>query len=275
MAAVIAVAIATVRSHQNNNSPLSSMSIPYKELAPLLAEPWMLWLDGAHSPFFNMAADQVLLDHIAGLGKPLLRIYQWDCPSVSFGRSQHYPVNIPEEYAVVRRPTGGGVVWHDGDLTYTIVLPVDHPLATLSMKESYQFIHEAILAKLESGTFLKDSKDAGADPRTMQCFRSPSPFDIMGPTGVKYAGAAQFRSNKGLLNQGSVKLEATAGDWGRMKTTILRAFECVAKAEYVLWTPDATLLAEIELKSEEQYKNYDWNHDGTLPKTTKICGEKK
>ena len=255
------------------NSPLSFMSIPYKEFAPLSVEPWLLWLDGAHSPFFNMATDHVLLEHVAGLGKPILRIYQWDRPSVSFGRSQHYPVAIPEGYAVVRRPTGGGVVWHDGDLTYTIVLPVDHALASLSMRESYQFIHEAILAQLESGTFLQNNKDVDVDPRTMQCFRSPSRFDIMGPAGVKYAGAAQFRSNKGMLNQGSVKLEASAGDWGQMKTTILNAFASAANAEYVAWIPDAALLAEIDLKSAEQYENFDWNHDGTLPKVKRTTGE--
>ncbi len=246
------------------------MQIPYNELTLLSVEPWLLWLDGAHSPFFNMAADHVMLEHSAELSKPLLRIYQWDRPSVSFGRSQHYPANIPEGYTVVRRPTGGGVVWHDGDLTYTIVLPVDHTLALLDMKTSYQFIHQAILAQLESGTFLKENKDAGVDPRTMQCFRSPSRFDIMGPTGIKYAGAAQFRCNKGMLNQGSVKLEAAAGDWVQMKTTILRAFECSANAEYTLWTPGATLLAEIEFKSTEQYENRDWNHDGRLPKHRKL-----
>ncbi len=251
------------------------MPIHYKELVPFSADPWLLWLDGAHSPFFNMAADHVLLEHVFGLGKPILRIYQWDCSSVSFGRSQHYPKNVPEGYTVVRRPTGGGVVWHDDDLTYTIVLPVEHPLATLGMKDSYRFFHEAILAQLEAGTFLQNNKDASVDPRTMQCFRSPSLFDIIGSTGVKYAGAAQFRSNKGMLTQGSVKLEASAGDWDQMKTTILRAFACSAKAEYVQWTPETTLLVEIEAKSAEQYEDYDWNHEGTLPKSTKIYGEKK
>ncbi len=250
------------------------MSIPYNELVPLSAEPWLLWLDGVNSPFFNMAADQVLLEHSAEWSKPLLRIYQWDRPSVSFGRSQHYPASIPEGYTAVRRPTGGGVVWHDDDLTYTIVLPVGHALASMDMKTSYRFIHEAILVQLELGTFLQNNKDADADPRTMQCFRSPSPFDIMGPMGVKYAGAAQFRSSKGMLNQGSVKLEASAGDWNRMQTTILRAFACAAKAEYVPWMPELQLLAEIELKSTEQYGNYDWNHDGRLPKPTRIFGEK-
>ena len=129
------------------------MPITYDELPPLSPEPWLLWLDGAHSPSFNMAADQVLLAHATAFGKPVLRLYQWDRPSVSFGRSQLYPANIPEGYAGIRRPTGGGVVWHDDDLTYTIVLPPGHVLASLDMAGSYRFIHEAILSQLDRLSF--------------------------------------------------------------------------------------------------------------------------
>ncbi len=212
-----------------------------------------------------MAADQVLLEHVEEFGKPILRFYGWDRPSISFGRSQLYPVNIPARYAVVRRPTGGGVVWHDDDFTYTIVLPPRHVLGSLTIAGSYRFFHEAILSQLDGVGFLRSDPGVGVDPRTMQCFVSPSKFDIMGSADTKFAGAAQVRSQRGLMNQGSVRLEAARGDWTRMKDKMLRAFECAAHAEYHPWFPSVEFLAEVSETATEQYECNDWNRDGALP----------
>lgn len=241
------------------------MHIAYEALPALSPETWMLWLDGAHAPWFNMAADHVLLEHAAVFAKPVLRLYKWDRPAVSFGRSQHYPRDIQDGCSIVRRPTGGGVVWHEGDLTYGVVMPAGHILAQLDVPGSYRFFHEAILAQLDDAAFLRSEKKDSVDPRTMQCFKSPSKFDIIGLSGVKYAGAAQLRNGGGVLTQGSVRLEAAAGDWDRMKAKMLRAFECAAHARYETWSPDAGFIAQIEAKAAAQYERRVWNEDGALP----------
>ena len=90
------------------------MSTPQKQ--------WYLYIDTAHDPFYNMAMDEVLLHSAKGLGAPLIRMYDWDCPSVSIGYVQHYDAAPNDKYTVVRRPTGGGVVYHDNDLTYTAIV---------------------------------------------------------------------------------------------------------------------------------------------------------
>ena len=84
-----------------------------------MTEEWLLWRDTVHDPFFNMSMDEILLEEAGNLGAPLIRTYRWDRPSLSIGSSQLYPETEAARYAIVRRPTGGGNVFHDGDLTYT------------------------------------------------------------------------------------------------------------------------------------------------------------
>lgn len=97
-----------------------------------MSESWLLWRDGTHDPFFNMSMDEVLLEEAPSLGAPLIRTYRWDRPSLSIGSSQLYPESEEARYAIVRRPTGGGNVYHDVDLTYTAVIPAGHSLTDLN-----------------------------------------------------------------------------------------------------------------------------------------------
>ena len=73
-----------------------------------------------------MAVDEALLRHVQ---TPLLRIYGWETACVSIGYFQKATV-APSDRPFVRRYTGGGLVEHGRDLTYTLVLPADHPLTT-------------------------------------------------------------------------------------------------------------------------------------------------
>ena len=101
-------------------------------------EPWDVWIDGAHDPALNMAADEALLLSAPWRGRPLLRFYEWDRPAVSIGYVQTIAA-APEGYAAVRRPTGGGVVYHDFDFTYTVMFPAGHWLCDVDRVASYDW----------------------------------------------------------------------------------------------------------------------------------------
>ena len=105
-------------------------------------EPWDFWIDGAHDPAFNMAADEALMLSAPLRGRPLLRFYEWDRPAVSIGYVQTIAA-APEGYAAVRRPTGGGVVYHDYDFTYETIMPSKpYDKGGLSqLKTIYKYIH--------------------------------------------------------------------------------------------------------------------------------------
>lgn len=239
------------------------MSFSTPQFPVLTLHDWLLWHDGVHAPAFNMAADHVLFDHAERFGMPLLRLYSWEQPTVSIGRSQRYPELIPQGLDVIRRPTGGGVVFHGKDCTYTLVLPADHPLSTLEIAESYQFIHEAFLSQFASVVRLSDTK-APSDPLTMRCFDSPVRFDLLQSDGTKCAGAAQLRRGGASLTQGSVLLSISGGNQKVMEQKILAAFEHLAHAQYVAWEPDADFLSEVSERVSSHYATEEWNRKGAV-----------
>jgi len=175
----------------------------------------------------NMAVDFLLLQRCPRGGAPRLRHYEWRAPSFTFGYSQkiawvrsQLPARGP--FDVCRRPTGGGIVDHRDDWTYSIVIPRGHPLEEDRAIQSYRKIHDCIAESLCShgvpaGLKPAEAPDLGGDSAPGVCFRKPETYDVIHiQTGAKIAGAAQKRSARGLLFQGSI-LRAAAGpsaiDW--------------------------------------------------------------
>lgn len=167
----------------------------------------LLWMDPvARSGPEAMAVDEWLLDTCT---KPILRVYRWsgDWASIGyFGKMADASRAFPG-VSVVRRWSGGGMVDHRRDWTYSVISPKDEPLANWRGAESYRRIHlalvdaltaEGVSARLSSGD---DETGAGL------CFENPVSYDVMGNGGIKLAGAGQRRSRFGLLHQGSVVLQ--------------------------------------------------------------------
>jgi lipoate-protein ligase A len=150
-----------------------------------------------------MAIDEVLLPTTV---TPVLRLYRWDGPWVSIG------CFVPRAEAeaafpgrpIVRRWTGGGIVDHARDWTYSLIIPRRTPLAALGTPESYRLIHGALaraLTACDQPAHLANTTPPG---RNGLCFTAPVLADVV--TGdLKIAGAAQRRTRHGLLHQGSVQ----------------------------------------------------------------------
>ncbi len=153
-----------------------------------------------------MQRDLELLESLGD--KVILRCYQWTAGWISYGYFQNQPEaekEFPAEgLRFVRRPTGGGVVDHRNDFTYSLLAPKKHPLSLLPRVECYQRVHEIIqealtLEKLSSTMAAKEEGGGSS------CFVHPVPGDIIDPhTSRKIAGAAQRRTRLGLLHQGSI-----------------------------------------------------------------------
>src|SRR5690606_34991168 len=100
----------------------------------------------------NMATDFMLLQRYP-VAAVRLRHYDWHRPAFTFGYSQkiafvrtQMPADEPIE--LCRRPTGGGVVDHHDDWTYSLVIPRGHPLEELPATQSYRLIHESLAVAL-------------------------------------------------------------------------------------------------------------------------------
>ncbi len=229
------------------------MSIPQKQ--------WYLYIDNAHDPFYNMAMDEILLQNAAEIGAPLIRIYDWDRPSVSIGYVQRYDAAPYDKYTVVRRPTGGGIVYHDNDLTYTAVVPANDPISKLNRIDSYHVFHKAILQTLREFGLegsLSPDECAPVDRATMQCFTTPTRYDVVA-AGKKYAGAAQRRTKTGILHQGSINLTILECDKKLLIKKLLAAFEKQFDMNFIDFKPDSALLKKAAELSEKKYATENWN----------------
>src|SRR5437016_14479770 len=90
-----------------------------------------------------MALDEVLLETSTS---PTLRSYRWKSPALSFGYFGSYADVADQSGAreIVRRWTGGGVVPHGDDLTYSGIIPASHPFFARSSLAIYSYLHDAI-----------------------------------------------------------------------------------------------------------------------------------
>ncbi len=170
----------------------------------MIFERIQLWIDPVRrSGPEAMAVDQWLLETAQ---MPVLRVYGWagDWASVGYfgeiaGASAAFPgLNL------VRRWTGGGIVDHRADWTYTVVAPQGEPLAGWRGAESYRRIHAALAETLAAERIHVRSSEGGEETGAALCFENPVSHDLVGADGRKLAGAGQRRSRLGLLHQGSV-----------------------------------------------------------------------
>jgi lipoate-protein ligase A len=167
---------------------------------------WFLLNSGAGEPAFNMALDEALLEAMPRLGHPVLRFFGWTEPAASFGYFQKHAEieQLTPLRPLIRRPTGGGLVPHAADWTYSAAFPSTHEWYSASARESYQRIHEWIrnaLTRLGLAVILAPSRSKSSPG---QCFAGFEQFDLL-HHGQKIAGAAQRRRRDGLLIQGSVQ----------------------------------------------------------------------
>jgi lipoyl(octanoyl) transferase len=169
------------------------------------------------SAALNMAIDEALLEETP---RPAIRFYRWDHPALSFEKFSDI-VKFQFERDLVRRWTGGGIVFHGEDLTYTIIIPAPARLFGESSRVIYATLHLALSEALnatgrraelaganvadDKDAALSDRRDSGSGSRNLNaCFARPVLADVL-VNGRKVAGAAQRRTRQGLLHQGSIQ----------------------------------------------------------------------
>lgn len=164
---------------------------------------------------YNMAVDEAILKSAEeNPDKPTLRLYGWKPACLSLGYFQKLEETANVEKCrelgidIVRRPSGGGAILHDMELTYSFTIAFSNPAVPKKLTESYFKISEALLlgmekigikAKLRKGEDVKHSVHP-------YCFARESSFDIV-HGGKKLIGSAQRRTEKALLQHGSIMID--------------------------------------------------------------------
>lgn len=157
----------------------------------------------AGSAAFNMAVDEALLGNAAA---PLLRFYGWRRPSLSFGYFGRYDEVAAQSShrEIVRRWTGGGIVPHGDDLTYSVIIPATDRIFAHSSLEIYAKLHEPIRLALQANGIEASLAGSAAPKISEACFANAVRADVLS-NGRKIAGAAHRRTRAGLLHQGSIQ----------------------------------------------------------------------
>jgi lipoyl(octanoyl) transferase len=225
-----------------------------------MQSPWYLLQSGPGDHAFNMALDEALLQAVPRLGQPVLRFYSWTEPAASFGYFQKYAEigRMTLLRPLVRRPTGGGLVRHDADWTYSLVFPPGDAWYSLSATESYRRVHEWIRAAFTRLAILTELAPACNKALPGQCFQGHEMFDLLW-RGRKIAGAAQRRTRDGLLIQGSVQspvLALARQEWQKAMCTEA----CSGQgAQWVEFEPDAPLVERAQALVQQKYSQASYN----------------
>jgi lipoyl(octanoyl) transferase len=221
---------------------------------------WLLLNSGRCGAPFNMALDETLLENASQLGKPVLRFYGWTEPAATFGYFQRFSEveRATPLRPLIRRPTGGGIVPHDADWTYSAVFPPGHAWHSLKAEESYRRIHDWLrlaFAELKVETELAHCCKKSLPGR---CFAGHEKFDLLW-CGKKIAGAAQRRNKLGLLIQGSVQpppLSLVRLDW---EAAMGHAAENHFSVTWAAFPPEGGLHEKAENLTREKYSRLCYN----------------
>lgn len=175
----------------------------------------------------NMAIDEMLLVNSHHLleteYQAILRLYGWVKPTLSLGYFQLPSFDIdflrrnrPNKdflFDIIRRLTGGGIVLHDIEITYSFIILEDNLLIPEKITESYKVICQGIIEGLDKlgvkGEFfdIKDESDSGHYPTKADfCFAKHSKYDVL-VDGKKLVGSAQRRKKGIILQHGSIILD--------------------------------------------------------------------
>jgi lipoate-protein ligase A len=185
-----------------------------------------------------MAVDAGLMERARQTGEAVLRVYAWARPTLSFGRhegvrSRFDPVRLEAEgVAAVRRPTGGRVLLHDREVTYSVTAPSPD---SAPLGDAYRAINALLRVAIERlGVIVTESPGVGGlRPGGAACFAEPAAGELV-VGNRKLVGSAQVREGGALLQHGSILI---ADDQSRITA--------LASAPLVPALPAATLTAAL------------------------------
>ena len=175
--------------------------------------------DPARNGAINMAIDDLLARKAEkSHSSVVFRVYKWDSPTLSCGFHQRVERRIDfdscerKKVHLVRRPTGGRELLHDGDLSFSLTAPFKSYLQDLNRTKSYFFAAGKIITEGLNSIGLKaelvNSVRRKHDNRYQPCLAVVSEYEIV-CEGKKIAPMAQRVYQGSVLVHGSIPLRSS------------------------------------------------------------------
>lgn len=214
----------------------------------------------------HMALDETLVRERAG--QVTLRFYNWTPgPALTFGYAQAVREVRAQAAAqhftgeICRRPTGGGVVYHVDDLTFSLIFPsIEKPTAI------YKNLHGAIqaaltLSGLSAQLFDKKLPASAYAPsqhhQASACFTNPVENDLMQANGQKMLGGAIRRFGNTVLYQGSLQTPQARQN-PAYKQAIINAVRGFLEVNLKIEPASISALATARQLARTQYNTDAW-----------------
>jgi lipoate-protein ligase A len=168
---------------------------------------------GKSSAAMNMAIDEAILLSQKERSNPTLRFYDWETPAFSFGYFQDIASEVDVEgcradgIELVKRMTGGGIVVHGWELTYTLILP--RAAAEMGISEAYRCIGQSLVKAFQKIGIPAQCYAACPDSSETApniCLTNPAEHDVMSDD-KKLAGVSVRRNRDGMMFQGYISLD--------------------------------------------------------------------
>jgi lipoate---protein ligase len=179
---------------------------------------WQVIDTGCQSAEENMRLDAELLEGADAFSHPILHFYEWTGDSATYGcfTDPAELLNLDKvrqlSLQLARRPTGGGIVFHVWDMAFSVLIPAICCEYSLNTLQNYAFVNNAVLAAVKE--FLDQRAPLALIPEDFIswdpdcfhfCMAKPTKYDVVWE-GRKIAGAAQRKTRKGFLHQGTIAL---------------------------------------------------------------------
>ncbi|RXJ96539.1 ligase [Arcobacter sp. AHV-9/2010] len=162
------------------------------------------------SSSINSNIDKALFKSFENDSKPILRVYSWeDCVTLGAGQKLDDYEKLQNSYKnnISKRLTGGGVLFHGHDISYTILLN-PNMIENKDVKETYFLICQFLLKFYEDlglkPKFAKDDESIVLS-KSPFCQVGFEAYDII-IDGKKIGGNAQKRAKNCILQHGSIPL---------------------------------------------------------------------
>ncbi len=164
----------------------------------------------------QMAIDRWLFEqHSEGVHPPTLRFYTWSPVAISLGYHQR---RYPDHWRsltwqgapidIVRRPSGGRAVLHQGDLTYAVITSGAMGNRLQTYESICQFLIDGWRSLRVSLAFGQSRRGYIHNPN---CFGTATAADLVLANGSKLIGSAQVWRSQTVLQHGSIRLEPDLG----------------------------------------------------------------
>ncbi|NPV01859.1 MAG: lipoate--protein ligase family protein [Brevinematales bacterium] len=254
-------------------------------------EKWRLLVQGSFDAPTNMAIDEFLLNNS---DTPVFRLYSWNPACFSIGRFQNPDNVLKPGVPFVRRMTGGGAIYHDAEITYSMVCKPSKQ-ESYSVKDGYRKLSAFLLsayrklgqdARYACETDNPSGHELGAP--SGYCFSGREEFDIV-IGGKKIGGNAQRIVKHRVFQHGSIPLHIIRGNYLPLLVTPSHHSDYTGLSELMGIFPDRGQIAELLIESfsesmgvrfeqselthdewaaiecliGEKYSDPEWNYPGT------------